>query len=202
MVTAGGPIGRLPAQRIAREELTKGIYSHTSFWEYLLNKLHGFYARIVSGVPGGWWATVSMAALLVVIVAVVTARIGPLSRRRRAPVAALLGGAEQTTAREHRDLARQHAADGDYSAAITERVRAISASLEERAFLLPGPARTADELAREASGLFPAHTSELTAAARQFDDVCYGQRTGTADGYARVERLDEALGNAKTAVSL
>lgn len=196
-----GPIGRIPAQRLARDELSKGLYSHRSFWDYLVSKLNELYDRVSSGIPGGWWATVAMAAVLVVVIAVVAARVGPVGRNRRRPAPVLLGGPGAVTAREHRELARRHAADGDYSAAIAERVRAIAAGLEERALLGPGPARTAGELAREASGLFPGQAGELAASARLFDDVCYGQRAGTADGYAQVERLDEALAAAKVAVA-
>ena len=193
---AGGPIGRIPAQRLARQELTKGIYSHQSFWQWLLGKLNFNVAG-----PVGWWGIVALVAALVAIAAVVWARIGPVGRSRRQPGPALLGGASAVTAREHRELARRHAADGDYSGAIVECVRAIAADLEERALLVPGPARTADELAREASSLFPDHAAELAAAARLFDDVCYGERAGTPDGFARVQQLDQALTISKAPVS-
>ena len=199
---AGGPIGRIPAQRLARQELARGVYSHQTFWQYLLSKLSAFYDRVGNAIPGGWWATVAMAALLVVIAAIVLTRIGPVRRSRRQPGPALLGGASAITAREHRELAQRHAADGDYSGAIVESVRAIAADLEERGLLRPGPARTADELAREASALFPGHAAELAATARLFDDVCYGERVGTADGFARVQRLDETLTTARSAVTL
>jgi hypothetical protein len=164
------------------------------------SKLNGIYIHLAGAVPGGWWATVSIAAIAVVVVAVVLARIGPVGRSRRQATPTLLGGAGPVTAREHRDLARRHAADGDYSNATIEAVRAIAAELEERGSLVPGPARTADELAREAARLFPDQAAELTAAARQFDDVCYGERTGTADGFARIQRLDDTLTRAKVAL--
>jgi hypothetical protein len=196
MVIAGGPIGRVPAQRLARQELGKGIYGHQSFWQWLFSKLDFNIA-----VSGGWWATVALVAALVIVVAVVCTRIGSVRRNRRRPEPALIGGTSTVTAREHRDLARRRAGDGDYSAAIAECVRAIAADLEERAMLVPGPARTADELAREASGLFPELAAELAAAAGLFDDVCYGGRAGTAGGYARVQQLDDVLANAKTPVT-
>jgi hypothetical protein len=196
MVIAGGPIGRIPAQRLARQELAKGIYSHQSFWQWLLSKLNINFSG-----PVGWLPTAALIVVLVAIVAIVWARIGPVGRSRRQPGPALLGGVS-TTADEHRDLARRHAANGDYSGAIVESVRAIAAGLEERALLVPGPARTAGELAREAGDLFPAHATGLSAAAKLFDDVSYGERTGTQDGYAHITRLDEALATARTAVTL
>jgi hypothetical protein len=194
MVIAGGPIGRIPAQRLARAELAKGMYGgHESFLQWLYNQLERLYNAVGNSIPGGWWATVAMAAIVVLIVVVVRAAIGPVARNRRRLESALLGGTDQMTAREHHDLARRHAEDGDFSGAIIERVRAIAADLTERALLVPGPARTADELASEAGALFPAHAAELAAAAQLFDEVCYGDRAGTADGYARVQRLDEDL---------
>jgi hypothetical protein len=195
-VIAGGPIGRVPAQRLAREELAKGIYGHQSPWQWLLSKLN-----FAAALPGGWWATVAIAVALVMIVAVVLARLGPVGRSRRRPGPALLGGDGTTTASDHRDLARLYAAGGDYSSAIMECVRAIAADLEERTLLAPGPARTADEVTREASRLFPGHAAELAAAARLFDEVCYGERRGTSDGFARVLRLDEALAAARVPVA-
>ena len=196
MVIAGGPIGRVPAQRLARQELTRGIYSHQSFWQWLFSKLN----LNVAG-PVGWWGIVALVAALVAVIVIVWARIGPMGRSRRQPGPALLGGASTVTAREHRELARRHAADGDYSGAIVESVRAVAADLEERALLVPGPARTADELAGEASSLFPDHAAELAAVAQLFDDVCYGERAGTPDGFARVQRLDQALTTAKAPVN-
>jgi Domain of unknown function (DUF4129) len=201
-LTASGPIGRIPAQRIARQELASGIYSHHSFWQWLLGELRRLYNDVGNAVPGGWWATVSMVALLVIVVAVVRALIGPVGRSRRQPAAALLGGARTMTADEHRDRAQRQAADGDYSGAIVEQVRAIAAGLAERELIVPGPARTADELASEASKLFPGSAAGLAGAARLFNDVCYGARMGTPDGYARVQRLDEELTNAKRPVLL
>jgi len=197
MLIAGGPIGRIPAQRLARQELAKGVYGHQSFWQWLLSKLNFTYSG-----PSGWLATAALVVIPLIIIVVVWARIGPMSRSRRRPAPALLGGTGTTTAREHRDLARRHAADGDYSGAIVESVRAIAASLEERELLVPGPSRTADELATEAGMLFPGHAAELAAASLLFDDVCYGERTGTPDGYARLQRLDEALTNARAVVTL
>jgi Domain of unknown function (DUF4129) len=193
---AAGPIGRIPAQRLARQELSKGIYNHESFWQWLSGKLNVNVAG-----PVGWWGIVALVAVLVAVAVVVWTGIGPVGRSRRRPGPALLGGADPVTAREHRELARRHAADGDYSGAIVEGVRAIAADLEERALLVLGPARTADELAREAGSLFPDRAAELTAAARLFDDVYYGARAGTPESFALVQRLDEALTSTKAPVS-
>ncbi len=85
------------------------------------------------------------------------------------------------------------AADGDYQAAIIERLRAIAVDLEAREILLPIPARTAMELAAEAGAAFPAEAASLASAARLFDDVRYGGRAGTQHGYDRIRALDIRL---------
>jgi hypothetical protein len=125
-------------------------------------------------------------------VATILARIGPLARsRRRAPGA--LSGTAPLTAREYRQRAERFAADGDHSAAILEYLRAIAAELEERGALVPDPGRTADELSDEAGRLLPAHAGDFASAARLFDDVCYGGRDGTREGYERLRDLDAAI---------
>jgi Domain of unknown function (DUF4129) len=202
MVIEGGPIGRIPAQQLAREELAKGMYGHESFSQWVYNELNRLYRSLTGAVPGGWWATVSMVAIAVVIIVVVLARIGPVGRSRRHATPTPVGGAGPMTAREHRDRARQYAADADYSNATVEAVRAIAASLEERGVLVPGPARTADELAHEAGVRFPGQAADLAAAALLFDDVCYGERPGTPGGFARVQQLDDTLTKAELKAKL
>lgn len=196
----GGPIGQQAAQRLARDELSKAVYHpHKPFTQWLLDAIGNLLNRLFnagsSSFPGGWWALVALAALLVVVVALVLSRVGPVARsRRRDP--GLLSGAAPRTAREHREEAGRLAAGGDYSAAILEGLRAIAAGLEERSLLTPNPGRTADELAADAGRLLPAYAPGLTDAARLFDDVCYGGRRGTADGYERLRDLDAAIDGA------
>ena len=131
--------------------------------------------------------------LAVILVAVVLARIGPVARaqRRRAGPGAL---APVRTARDHRDAATRLAEAGDYAAAICERVRAIAAELDERGILMPRIGRTADEFAAEAGRELPPHAAGLLGAARLFDEVRYGQRPGTRQGYDQVADLDTRIG--------
>jgi hypothetical protein len=195
---AAGPwIGRQAAQRLARSELSKAVYHpHRSFTQWLLSEIGSLLDRLFSAgsasVPGGWWTSAALAAALVAVVATILARIGPLARsRRRTPGA--LSGTAPLTAREHRQRAEQLAAGGDHSAAILEYLRTIAADLEERGILIPDPGRTADELSGEAGRLLPAHAGALASAARLFDDVCYGGRDGTREGYERLRDLDAAI---------
>ena len=201
VITRAGPApptGRQAGQRLARDELAKAVYHpHQSFGQWLLshaaNLLNSFFNGAV--IPGGWWAMVALAALAVVAVAVIARRIGPVARSHRAPAGALSGPALRT-AREHREQAERSAAEGDYSAAILAYLRAIAAGLEERGVLIPDLGRTADELAAEAGRLLPGHAAELTAAARLFDDVCYGEQRGTRAGCERLRGLEAAIATA------
>lgn len=192
--TQAGPIGRQAAQRLARDELAKPEYHpHVSFLTWLSRQLDKLFGSANVDVPGGWWAIVALAALAVIIAALVLARVGPVARTRRRDSPGPLRGDRPMTAREHRELAQRLAQGSDYSAAVLEYVRAIAAGLEERAILPPGPGRTADELAREAGRLLPASAGELTEAARLFDDIRYGGREGTRDGYERLRALEAAI---------
>src|SRR5690606_2815683 len=98
-----------------------------------------------------------------------------------------------STAADHRAAAGRHAAAGQWAEAIRERLRAIGRDLEERVILDARPGRTADELAIEAGAVLPEHAERLREGARIFNDVWYGDRPGTEEGYATLTALDEAL---------
>ncbi len=188
---AGGPaVTREEGQRLARAELSRAMYHPgVPIAERIANALARLLNAAGAAVPVGWWAVVALAALLVIAVAAVLAGIGPIARsgaRARHP---MLSPA-QRTAGDHRLEAERLAAAGDYSAAVIESVRAVAVELEERGILPPRVGRTADEFAAEASQPLPGLAARLGAAARLFDDVRYGGRTGTAAGYQRVRDLD------------
>lgn len=197
MISAG-PIGRDPARRLARRELSKAIYHQTAFPQAVIGAIERFLRRIVSGAnqvaPGGWWSLIALAALAVAVVAVIIARVGPLAGSGRHGARTVLSGETRPlTARQLREKAEASAAEGDYSTAILQRLRAIAVSCEERGILMPDAGRTADELAAQAGVRFPGHGTGLAEAARLFDRVRYGGGTGTAAGYERLRDLDDAL---------
>jgi hypothetical protein len=197
VVISVGPIGRDPAQRLARQELSKPVYHQTSIPQEILHAIEQFLQRLFGGAsqetPGGWWTLVALAAVLAAVIAVILTRLGPLraSARRATPVRE--PGAKPLTARQYREAAAESAVQGDYSTAILQRFRAIAASCEERQVLPPYAGRTADELAAQASARFPGREAELGAAARLFDQIRYGDGAGTRDGYERLRDLDDAL---------
>jgi hypothetical protein len=198
LVIPAAPIGRDPAQRLARRELSKAIYHQTSVPREVLGAIERFLQRLFSGVnanaPGGWWSLVALAALVVVVIAVVVVGAGPFAGSgRRGAHAAGSAGTPPLTARQLRAAAAASAGEGDYSTAVLQRLRAIAVSCEERGILVPDAGRTADELAAQAGARFPAHTSDLLEAARVFDRIRYGYGAGTAAGYERLRDLDDAL---------
>jgi Domain of unknown function (DUF4129) len=192
----GQPIGRRAAQRLARGELSKAIYHpHESLTQRILDLvgrwLHRLYAA-GNSTPGGWWALVALAAIVVIVIAIIMTRIGPIARRHRG-ADPLMPGDGTVTAREHRSRAALLANAGDYSAAILECVRAIARQLEENGVLTPRAGWTADEIADEAAAALPGDADALRDAARLFDEVCYGQRQGTSDGYQQLRALDTRI---------
>jgi hypothetical protein len=200
VVTPGGPAGsltgRVAGQRLARAELSKTIYHpHEPLAQRILNGIADLLSdlsRAGRAFPGGWWAAVALAALLAALITVVVSRTGPLARSRRS-AGQLMAGPGTLSAADHRLHAGRLAAAGDYAGAILERVRAIARELDERAVLTPRAGRTANEMADEAAAALPAERAALHDAALVFDDVCYGDRPGTPEGYALVSELDERV---------
>jgi hypothetical protein len=194
-------VSRGAGQQLARAELAKPIYHPPVAW---IVRLGRWLVRTLNdtgqAVPGGWWALIALAALLVIAVAAALAWIGPVARSRPRTRLPILSGI-QLRARDHRQNAERLAAAGDFAAAIIESVRAIAMELEERSILPPRLGRTADELAAEASGPLPAQAGQLRDAARLFDDVRYGDRAGTAEGYQRLRELDAGIRASRPVVS-
>jgi Domain of unknown function (DUF4129) len=196
-VIAAGPIGRDPAQRLARTELSRAIYHQHSIpaavEHFVLSLLQRFFGAASHVTPGGWWTVVALVTLAAAACAAVAVRLGPLARSARGAGPARDPFSRGLTARQLRDAAAASDAAADYSTAILQRLRAIVASCEERGVLAPDAGRTADELATQAGTRFPAQRASLAAAARLFDQIRYGDRTGTLDGYKRLCDLDAML---------
>lgn len=189
-------IGRQAAARLARAELARPVYhQHASLTERILHAIAGWLGRLfksASGLPGGWWSLVALAALVIIVIAVILSWTGPVARGRRRPRDRAAGGPTRS-ARDHREAARRSAGAADWPAAIIEAVRAIAAELEEREVLPPRAGRTADEFAAEAGQAIPGQAAGLHDAALLFDAIRYGQRPGTEAGYRRVRDLDAAV---------
>jgi hypothetical protein len=198
-LAAGRPgVSRPAGQEFARRELSKLIYHPpTPFIERLANAIDQFLSTAGSAMPGGWWTLVSLAALLMIVAWAVLSWTGPVRRSARLAAASLITG-QPLTARDYREKAQRLAGAGQYSAAIIECMRAIAAELDEGGILPHLAGRTADELAAEAGRALPATASALTAAARLFDDVRYGDRAGTPAGYQMLHELDATIRKARS----
>lgn len=188
---------RDPAREAARRELSKRMYHENdpgliqralnAFWDWV-DKLFGAAS---AATPGG---TLGLVVIVLAVLAVVAALWWRLGTPRRTPTpSATLFDDRPRSAAEHRAAAEAHAAQGHWSQAVQERMRAVVRSLEERALLDPRPGRTADEAAAEAGRTLPGHTDRLRAAARDFDDVAYGGRSGDQHSYRRLTDLDRDL---------
>lgn len=196
-------IGRDEARRAAEEELRKAIYQDAkpTPLERWLDRLVEFIDNILGATQGttvsGWVGIAILVALVVLVVALVWRRAGTLQRSQRRAKAALLETTDKMTAAEQRVAAARHAESEEWAEAIRARMRAIALGLEERALLDRRPGRTADEVATDASRSLPGHVDELRQAARIFDDVWYGGRSGDRTSYDRITRVDERVRDAK-----
>ncbi|TDC77861.1 DUF4129 domain-containing protein [Actinomadura sp. 7K507] len=195
------PVGRDDAREMARRELDKQIYQRDEpswlerAWDGFSEWLQDLFSQTArpesQGSGSGWVSVIVIVLIAIVAVALVAwlmrGRGNPRSRQDP------LLGDEPSTALDHRDAAERLAEAGRWAEAIRERLRAVARDLEERAVLSARPGRTADELAAEAGEAVPELAGDLRTGVRIFDDVWYGDRPGTADGYARMKELDERL---------
>jgi Domain of unknown function (DUF4129) len=187
-------IDRDAAHEAAQSELSKPIYPKASLTERFIDWAEELLYRLASegaSVPGGWF-TISVLLCLLVAAIVVAVRIARRTMRTNRGGYALFGQHELSAA-EHRATAEQHAAAGNWAAAIRHRLRAIARHLEETAVLDPVPGRTATELARDAGTALPDLAGELSTAASAFNDVTYGEQPGTQAGYRMIADLDDHL---------
>nr|WP_030191709.1 DUF4129 domain-containing protein [Streptomyces violaceorubidus] len=194
-------VPRDPAREDARRELSKRMYHENdpSWFQRALNALWDWveelFGKASTATPGG---TLGLVVVLVAVMAVLGALWWRLGTPRRAPVSApALFDDRPRSAADHRAAAEAHAAQGHWSQAVQERMRAVVRALEERALLDVRPGRTADEAATEAGHSLPAHRDRLRAAARDFDDVAYGGRSGSEPSYRRLTALDHDLERGK-----
>ncbi len=194
-------IPRDPAREAARRELSKRMYHENdpswfqralnAFWDWI----EELFGKASTATPGG---TLGLVVVIVAVLAVLGALWWRLGTPRRSPVSApALFDDRPRSAADHRAAAEAHAAQGHWSQAVQERMRAVVRALEERALLDIRPGRTADEAATEAGRALPVHRDRLRAAALDFDDVAYGGRPGSEQSYRRLTELDHDLERSK-----
>jgi hypothetical protein len=189
-------LGRDEAREAAARELSDPAY-HTadpSFVDralrWILERIADVFNGFASVAPGGSFGVVVLAVVLVLVIVVIRLRSGRIARSRR--VGAVFSGAPQAAV-DHRRAAEEALPRGQLDVAVRERFRAIVRELEQRGILDEVSGRTVDEIAGAAGRALPAQAGELAGAAQLFDDVVYGSRPATVDGYQRLERLDDAV---------
>ncbi|QFY06411.1 DUF4129 domain-containing protein [Nonomuraea phyllanthi] len=195
------PISREEGARRAADELLKPAYENESLIDQLYRRVTQFLGDLLDTASGGGSAGGVIAAVVIVLIilALIVLVSWHLRRttRRNAAVLGGLFGERAMTAAEHRTAAEGLAAEGRWSEAIRERLRAIARDLEERALIDGMPGRTADELAAEAALSLPGFATRLAGAARSFDDVTYGGVPGTREAYETMSTLDDQLREAR-----
>lgn len=188
-------IDRDPAHQAAQRELDKPIYPNGSLAQRVHEWIHELFFRLIetgSALPGGWF-TVSVLLTLLIVAIVVAVRVARRTMRTHRAGDHQLFDTGQLSADQHRVAAERFAAEGNWTAAIRHRLRAVARSLEETDVLEPGPGRTANELARAAGARIPHLAFELSRAATAFNDVTYGERPGTPAAYQTIVDLDDHL---------
>jgi hypothetical protein len=185
-------IDRDAAHEAAQRELAKPIYPKPSLTERVMEWLQDLLYRIAqegSQLPGGWF-TISVLIIILAVAIVVAVRIARRTMHTNRGGERALFDSHGLTAAQHRATAEQFAAQGDWTAAIRHRLRAIARQLEEDGVLDHVPGRTATELAKDAGATAPDLAGELSQAANAFNDVTYGDRPGTEAAYRMIADLD------------
>lgn len=186
------------ARRWARDELADPAYHEKS----LLDRVVAWVMELVADLfrrGEGTGADPRVVGFVLVAVVVVVALValwiaGPVRLSRRAAQERIVfDAADVRTAAQMRTAAVAAAARGSWHDAVLDRFRAIVRSLEERALLDERAGRTAHEVADDAGRALPDLHTELLAASADFDEVRYGDGTGSPDQYERLVSLDEQV---------
>jgi hypothetical protein len=200
-----GDIGRDAARRAAQHELQNRKYRDAQppllvrVIGKLIRKFLELLDRAAGGLPGGRIGLLLLALLIAALVAVVVVRLRPLGGR--ASSGSLFGTGRELSADEHRQLAEQAAAAGQWADAVRERLRAIVRELEARGVLEPRPGRTAGEVARDGGAAVPGIAADLNRATTTFDEIWYGGRNADAASYAVLVAADTAVSSARLVVT-
>lgn len=188
-------LGRDEAREAAARELSDPAYVSGEpnllqrVVDWVLDRLGELFAG--AGGVSGITAVTVLVAVLTILVTVVRLRTGRTTRSLRERGAVF--GTAVLTAAEHRAAADRAAAAGDLAEAVRERFRAIVRELEQRGVLDARAGRTVDEVAHEAGTALPPLAGDLRGAALQFDDVWYGGRTATEEGYRQLVSVDDKV---------
>ncbi|NTW42317.1 MAG: DUF4129 domain-containing protein [Cellulomonadaceae bacterium] len=180
------------ARELARRELAQPIYhERPNLFSIVLQWILDQLARAQGAPLSAPTLAIVVAAVLTVVVAASLVVAGPVARARRVRRGSKeVFGDDTRTAAELRASADLFASQGRWDEAVLDRVRAVLRSLEERALLEPRPGSTAHEATEEAGARLPTCATDLRAAGRLFDDVCYGDMRAGAGHDAHLREVD------------
>ena len=188
-------VDRDTAHDAAQRELSKPLYPREGPLERFTDWLSELIYRLLTKgahIPGGWF-TIALVLTIAAVAVIVAVRIARRTMATRRGADFQVFDASERSAAEFRAAAERYAAEGNWAAAIRNRLRAVARQLEESQVLNAVPGRTANELARDATRAFPDLGYELTSAAASFNDVTYGERPGTQAAYQMIADLDDHL---------
>jgi hypothetical protein len=199
MILASVPIDvdRDEARDAAIRELSDPVYrsAEPSWFDratgWLLERINELLTGIGSVSPSGIIGLLVLIGLAVLLVVIIRRRIGKIARAQASPPG--LFDDRTLTADDHRRAAETAVSQGNLAVAILERFRAIVRELEQRGVLDEVSGRTVDEIATMAGHALPDSAADFRAAAAIFDDVVYGDRTATVDGYGQLVLLDNGI---------
>jgi hypothetical protein len=188
----------------AEQELSDPVYdiAEPTPFDRIARAVGDFISSLLNPeLSGGWGTTFALVAAIIVIVVVAAAFLVwgmPRASRRAAHTAPVLfGDAEHRSAAELRAEAESLAQASRWQEAIVQRFRAIARACAERGVVDLPPGATVHAFARAAARVFPSLDVRVEQAATAFDDVRYLRRPGTAELYALVASVDDAVAAAR-----
>lgn len=188
-----------------RDELSKTVYQEArpTLLQRLLGEVGEWFSDTFENVsslnPQSGVLFLAAASVLVLVVAVVLVRPRLNASRRKKEV--LFDQAEMRGAVDHRRMADDAEARGDWNTALTERLRAMIRSAEERVVLDREPGQTAAEAGFRLSAAFPRQADSILWLARRFDEVLYGSLPASSQDCGRARELDRDLENTRPQLS-
>lgn len=187
----------------AEQELARSEYQEAQpslldrFWSWLGE----FFTDLLDGLSGvdPSLGVLLLAAGAAAVLAVAVYLVRPrLNARRRKDV---FDSEEAREAVDHRKLAEEAAARGEWDTALAERLRAVIRSAEERVILDLRAGRTAAEAGQDLAAAFPPEAPEILWLAERFDEVRYGRLPAAAADAEKAAALDLRLESSKPAPS-
>ncbi|GAA1341894.1 DUF4129 domain-containing protein [Arthrobacter roseus] len=185
------------ARRWLTDELAKAPYVESQpgplerFWRVVLEWLTDALDGVRSLDSDVGVLLLGFAALTVIALAIWF--IKPrLNAAARLPVD-VFDGNKVLEASRHRALAAAAAVDAHYNEALTETLRAVIRSAEERTLIERAPGRTADEVSRLLGDCFQDRTDDIQWLVSRFNEVRYGAGRASAKDYEWARIVDQQL---------